>query len=99
MVLSQNNESPHINIFINGNKLKQRDWFKKQFIHFYHHKKSPGVLYWAHPDVRSGQFQNNWKKTRGNRNVVSTENAMNLMDCKEIKRVSAKIKLTKQDPS
>ena len=28
MVVSRSNERPHINIFINGNKLKQRDQFK-----------------------------------------------------------------------
>ena len=40
-------------------------------------------------DARLGKLQNAAKETGGNRNVVPKENAMNLTECKEIKRKRA----------
>ena len=36
-------------------------------------------------DAKHGQFQNSYEEIGGLRNVVSTYNANNVMDCKEIK--------------
>ena len=58
-----------------------------------HKKKSSRVLYSTHFDVWMlglDHFKMDTKETGGNRNVVPSENATNLMDCKEIKRNSVR---------